>query len=241
MADEEATIETLVIGGDDASTVATAATAPAAAATAKVAAVATAKAAAKKHGKNKTFCVCHWDFCAEIEQLLQQHAPDGDPWKGPRFCVSFQRDKSSIKVTALRANIAHHLQLDTETQALQKYYVARHHWSRALLTDKDSAKRQLSVLLTQDQVENYDALEEDDDDDDDDNDNDQDNQSKKKKQKSLKRKRKQVPPKKKRQVDLENRVDKNIERVGANITMASFGGTDFKSMEMREKFVMILI
>ena len=83
--------------------------------------------------RERNTCVCDWEECSQIRELLQEHAPDDDPWKGRLYRVN--ENFASRKVTALRCSIAHHFSLDSSAISKSTVCVARHHWSRNLIAD----------------------------------------------------------------------------------------------------------
>jgi hypothetical protein len=73
-------------------------------------------------------CCCGKAECKEIKDLIDQNAPDDHVWKGDYIVVNIT---GSAKATALWASVVHHLKAPTN---MQKYRVARHHWSQAVLS-----------------------------------------------------------------------------------------------------------
>jgi hypothetical protein len=75
----------------------------------------------------KRQCVCNWECCESVrEKVEREDALAHHVWIGPMFGVSSAK---GIEVKALRQAIIHHLKVPKERWKLNRFNVARHHFS----------------------------------------------------------------------------------------------------------------
>jgi hypothetical protein len=85
-------------------------------------------------------CCCGRKECKEIKHLMDQNAPKDHVWSGNYIVVNVTK---TVKAVALHASLVHHLNAPTDQQ---KYRVARHHWSQAVLNSTHKRRTNLVTL-----------------------------------------------------------------------------------------------
>ena len=101
----------------------------------------------------KQLCCCNWgDACLQVQEALSQLEGD-DLWKGNMVSIT---DVDAPHVQALRSSVMHHFQVSPDIKRLN---VARHHWSRTLLTYLGPFRRttpiDISLAKKFDSLENH--------------------------------------------------------------------------------------
>ena len=105
--------------------------------------------------RKKQQCCCNWgDTCLQIQEALSQLQQD-DLWKGNMVSIS---NVDVPQVQALRSCVVHHFQIADGVK--KRLYVARHHWSRTLLTYLGPSSRRttpidISMAKRFDSLENH--------------------------------------------------------------------------------------